>query len=358
MSLERSLEARGDTSRGAGAGSGTLRGLQEVRDALHGRSDRLTPTDAVQLLSHSAFPNRHRDLQSILDDEGASSRLRYLAAVGLARADRTAAQDILIRASQTSETRVLAGIFRALGQVGDETALRAVEEVLPRAEAQARTQGEFARTLIMHRIGLSGGRSARTPKIEALELAADCGQRVLIRAARAHVAMESLLALGPRPYGIELAEDPMFEFVCDRCRGTIMLNREFTGTDALSLLRKRPALLGLGALRSESDDRWSAAAVLLTTPEGKGIRIAVHLTNGERIFDGLATVQDEEARWSLRAVRRLGAFPIRAEGTFSSGMLRIDVAESGTRVVQSARPVAVEAVHRRRTVHLRPPAEE
>ena len=99
---------------------------------------------------------------------------------------------------------------------------------------------------------------------------------------------------------------------------------------------------------------------MLTAPEerGDGIRIAIHLTNGERVFEGRATGRDEEARWELRAVRRLGAFPIRAEGSFSSGRLRITVAESRQRVVESARPRLIESARPRREVKLRPPAEE
>lgn len=358
MSLERPFDAPSPASRTIGADTGPALGLAEIRDALRGRSGRLTPTDAVQALAGSAFPNRHRDLQAVLENAESPSRLRYLAAVGLARCDRSAAQDILVRASETSDPRVLAGIFRALGQIGDEVALRGIEEALPRAEGHVRAQGEFARTLIAHRLGLSPRRPAQTRKSEALELAPDCGQRVLIRPARERVAVESLMALGQRPYGIELAEEPMYEFVCDRCRGAIMLNREVTGSDALSMLRRRPAVFGLGALRSESDDRWSVAAVLLTTPDGKDIRISVHLTNGELVFAGGAMIRGEDARWTLHAVRRLGAFPIRAEGSFSLGTLRIEVAESGTRVVESARPVLIAAGPPRRSVPLRPPAAE
>jgi hypothetical protein len=99
---------------------------------------------------------------------------------------------------------------------------------------------------------------------------------------------------------------------------------------------------------------------MLTAPEERGdrIHIAIHLTNGERVFEGLAEVRDDGARWGLRAVRRLGAVPIRAEGSFSSGRLRTAVAESRQRVVQSARPRLMESAGARREVKRRAPAEE
>jgi hypothetical protein len=311
-------------------------------------------------LAASDYPNRHRELEAVLDDERAPSRLRYLAAIGLARADREGALEILIRASDTPDQRVLGGVLRALGQIGDETALDAVERAIGRSRDRARAQGEFARTLIVHRLGLTNRRTPVLTPSDVLSLAEDCGQPVLVRPARGAVARQSLAALGARPYGIELTGEAVFEFVCGRCRGAILLNREHTGADALSTLRQRPAIFGLGALADDLAGSWSVAAVMLTAPEERGdrIRIAIHLTNGERVFDGLAEVHGDDARWGLRAVRRLGAFPIRAEGSFSSGRLRITVAESRQRVVRSERPRLIESAGPRREVKLRAPAEE
>jgi hypothetical protein len=56
--------------------------------------------------------------------------------------------------SGESDPLVLAGVLRSLGQIGDEPALRVVERALAHAEGPARPQGEFARTLIAHRLGL------------------------------------------------------------------------------------------------------------------------------------------------------------------------------------------------------------
>lgn len=356
MSFERSRRSEGPA---AGRDATSALNLESARDVLGGRSDALSPSDALQLIADSSFPNKHRDLQKVLEDHGAPARLRYLAAVALARCERAAALEILISASGESHPLVLAGVLRSLGQIGDEPALRAVERALAHAEGRARSQGEFARALIAHRLGLAQASSAPLDASEVLDLSPDAGQRIVIRPARSHVATQALASLGTRPYGIELAEDPMFEFTCGRCRGTIMLNHEFTGRDALATLQMRPALFGIGTLASTLRNDFSAAALMLTTPEANGsrIRITVHLTNGERVFAGTAEVREQHsARWTLRAIRRLGAFPIRAEGTFSSGLLQINDAVSGTRVIATARPTAITAAGLSRVVKLRPPS--
>lgn len=359
MSMERAHQTLESVARNSGIRDATSAELSELRDAIHGRADRISSEDAVQLLTNSTFPNRHRDLEGVLNDDAAPSRLRYLAAVGLTRCDRQAALAILLRATAEHDSRVLAGVFRALGQIGDATAIDAIEAALTRSDSPARMLGEFARLVIEHRVGIVNSRTG-TATGELLDLSADSGQRVRIRAARARVAERSLESLGARPYEIELAEAPMFEFACDRCRGTIMLNREFTGVDALSTLRKRPTLFGIGALRNDFGGRSSIAALMLTRPEpdGAALHIAIHLTNGAHIFDGRGDIRDTAVHWSLRAVRRLGAFPIRASGTFASGALRIDSAASATRVVQTARPSLIGHRDALRIVSLRGPATD
>ena len=356
MSFRQTLLIEGGRLRVAGLGPDAAVGLVELRAALRGGSTHLSAADAVQLLAASPFPNRHRDLAEVLADQAATSRLRYLAAVGLARAERTAAQEILLGAMGSADPLVLGGVFRSLGQLGDEAALAAIERALERADARARAQGEFARILIVHRLGLAGRVAPPAAPAETLELAADCGRRVLIRPARPHVAAQSLLSLGRHPYEIELAEAPMFEWQCNRCKGMILLNREFAGPDAVALLRKRPAIYGVGALSDRQREACSVAALLLTTPEPGGGRIAigVYLTNGVRVFEGHAESDADRAAWQLRAVRRLGAFPIRAQGSLDAAGLRIDEAASGIRVPEKGRPELLTEARPPRAVQFRP----
>jgi hypothetical protein len=321
-------------------GSPTLR---TIRDAVRGKNADLSRSAAVELLAASDYPNRHRDLQLLIEDVSAPPKLRYLAAMSLPRTDHRAAHQILIAATRFHDARVLTGVMRALGQIGGKEALDAIEKALPHAEGTARKQAEFAATLIAHRLGLDGHAAPEPRASDVLDMAPDAGARVLIRRALSAEAERSLVSLGVRPYGIELAEHPMYEFRCDRCSGMIMLNREFTDVGALATLQRRKALFAIGSLRSDSLGTYSPAALFLTAPAaGDRVHISVHLTNGDQVFAGEGTVQDRVGKWKLRAVRRLGAFPIHAEGEFKEGVLEIRSAASGTRIADKARPAPVD----------------
>jgi hypothetical protein len=313
--------------------------LRDIRAAALGNHATVHQHHAIDELADSSWPTAHRDLETVLTDESAETRLRYLAAVALARTDREASEEILIKATTYRDARIRAGVLRSLGRIGGQGALEAIERVLPKTEGATRRQGEFAATLIAHRLGLPSHGIPTAAAGDRLELASEAGDRIRIGPpikAEAHACLETL---GLRPYRVELAERPMYQVRCGRCTGMVLLNRDYVGSDALGILAKRKALFAVGALRDPFHPEYSPALVFLTEPEGaERIRISVHLTNGDQIFVGEAGVRGEVASWALRAVRRLGAFPIRAEGEFRGGRLEIKMAASARRVVLQTRP--------------------
>jgi len=316
--------------------------LQRARSALGGAASSLSVEDAIEVLASSSFPNRHRDLERVLTDPQAPSRVRMRAATALARCDREVAREILVSAVAIDDPVVLTGVMRALGMVGDLGALEAIDRVMPALSGRARDHAEFARILIAHRLGQAVPSPSRASAEKPLEPAPDCGRRVHIRPAGPSAIERCLTSMGLWPYGIEVDEQAVFQFSCDRSSGAILLNRAFTGRDALDILRARPALLGLEARRDRASGDYSVSTVLLTTPIGDAIDIVVHLTNGTRVFTGRAELRGERAHWSLRAIRRVGAFPFRASGTFADGLLNIEIAESGTRVEEHLRPKPID----------------
>jgi hypothetical protein len=291
-------------------------------------------------LAESGWPTAHRDLETVLADASAETRVRYLAAVALTKTDREASEQILIRATTYSDARIRAGVFRSLGRIGGPEALEAIERVLPATEGATRRHGEFAAALIAHRLGLTSHSIPAVTAADCLELPSEMGDRIRIGPPVMAEAHACLATLGVRPYRVELAESPMYQVRCGRCTGMVLLNRNYVGSDAVGLLSKQKALFAVGALRDRSRPKYSPALVFLTEPDGDGerIRISVYLTNGDQIFVGEAGVRGDVASWALRAVRRLGAFPISAEGEFRGGELQISMAASGRRVVLQAQP--------------------
>ena len=334
-----SMSREGATS--AAAGIRLDESVQQARAALAGANSPLRVEDAIEVLASSAFPNSHRDLEKILMDAGAASRVRMRAALALGRGDRDGASEILASATDIDDPIVQLGIMRALGVAGGPQALKGIDRVVPRLSGRAREQAEFARLLIVHRHGLSDTVQPPADVIRTLEPAPDCGRRLRIRPARPHVVARGLTAIGSRPYGIELDERSIFEYSCDRS-GAILLNRALAGTDALDLIRSRPVFAGLEARRDKVSGTYSVATLILTTPRGAGVDIDAYLTNGTLVFKGRAELRDGEAQWSLSAVQRPGAFPFRASGTFFAGVLNILTAEAGARIPHKLKPAPLD----------------
>jgi hypothetical protein len=87
----------------------------------------------MALLVASGFPNAHRDLGSVLQNEQETVGIRVLAAAHLGRIGAHAAVEILIRNSHIRDERILAVIMTALGRIGDRSALDLVLNVKEQA---------------------------------------------------------------------------------------------------------------------------------------------------------------------------------------------------------------------------------
>src|SRR5215204_6186318 len=89
--------------------------LQKLRRVVTGESKEIPKTLAMNLLQNHEYPDKHKDLQAVLENNDESSTLRYRAAVNLSTTNVPDAQDILIKNLQTDNERVLYGIVQALG---------------------------------------------------------------------------------------------------------------------------------------------------------------------------------------------------------------------------------------------------
>lgn len=314
-----------------------------VREAVAGRSDAgrtvgIPRPRAVDLLAASGFPNAHRDLERLLGDPSEAGPLRYRAALGLGRIGTPDAAAILLTRLGESDPRVLAGVYRALGMCGGADAIGPIEGGVVEAEGYPLKQARFALRLIAHRIGAVVPYATEPIPAEFLSMSSNATV-VRVRPAARSVGERTLVTLGNRPYGIELSERPMYATRCDRCQGIVLLNREYTLMGDVSALFKRPMILGLGALRNDSLRSHQAAVLFLSTPiDERKAALSAHLLNGELVFGGTATLAGSNAKWSLRAVKRLGAFPVSIKGQLVPGDVHIKTAVSGTRIAEKASP--------------------
>ncbi len=328
-------------STASGIASSSTDRIALIRGAVAGIDTSIPRKKAVQLLQTVNFPEKIQDYQNLLENEDESSDIRYLAAIGLYKANTPEAVDILIRNSQTQNQNVLAAIMKGLGRIGDQRALSAIMRVANRAGGAA-SQAEFAAGLISHRFGLVGN-DLRIP-VASEYLPPPRGTTSQIRvAAPPETEVEIYLrSLVSQPFGIEHDLNHLYQFQCERNRLMLAFNQAFTNSDAIQALQVRKTLLGVIATRNEETESYSMAYLLLTSPTAQAniSNLLIHRSTGDLVFSGTAQVKGSNADFSIRSISRPGAFSVDIAGSFEAGRLQLNTAQSGTIAQQRRQPSA------------------
>ncbi len=354
--------------------------LSLVRNVIAGRDTSFPRTQAISLLRASNVPDKYRDFQLLLENEQESPNVRYLAARSLGRINTPEALEILIKNSQIRDEYVLAGVMLALGRIGDRNALEAISRVKESATGLAASQAEFAAALISHRLGLEGNDLPIPNSSEYLDLPSsaassfqvtqvgETGVHLILAAIRRHLRslIEAILgrlpsklaelwclreteaevclrSLATQPFGIQYAEDSLYQIQCGQNNWMLVFNQEFANQDAVQKLRTQKAFPGIIATKNEETGSYSTAFLLLTSPadQPNRLNILIHRATGELVFGGTAQVEESKAEFLIRSIPRPGAFPVDIEGTFEGGKVELKTALSGTVVLQRRHPTKV-----------------
>lgn len=306
--------------------------LDQLRDVVLGRDARIPRVEAIALLRTSDFSDKEQLFAEVLENEHEPAAIRSAAAMSLGRIMTLRAEEMLIKNSQIADQGVLADVVKALGRIGDRSALVVLEKVKQNAIGLAAEQARFAAALISHRLGVAGNDLPVPTSEDLLALPGNTILAIQVTRANASEAEESLHSLAMEPFGIDFAKDFTYQVRCGRSTRMIMLNRDFTDSDAIKKLIERKAFLGVVATRFEESDMYSPSFLLLTSPvkQSSMINILIHRTTGALAFSGTAQVEGDLATFSIRTISQPGANPVQIEGTFTDGKLNITTALSAT----------------------------
>lgn len=302
--------------------------LRRLREVVAGRDVSWPRAHAMALLFESDFPNKHRDYEAVLANGSDAPVTRHLAALYLGMVNTRVSREILIEHTNIREEYVLAGVMKALGRIGNEAALAAIERVQRTAKGPAASQAALAASFIAYRLGLPGHElSVPSASDYAPPLTTDSAHIVT---ARAHAADAELClrCLAHRPFGLEFVESPMYWMRCGRNIWMMVLNRDFVRPGAIGALTARKTCLGVVARRSQSSGLYAAALVILTSPAAvaNGVDILAHRADGGLVCAGHARVDGNRAQFVLRSVARPRAFAVQIEGTLAEGELEVTTA--------------------------------
>jgi hypothetical protein len=297
----------------------------------------------MALLVASGFPNAHRDLGSVLQNEQETVGIRVLAAAHLGRIGAHAAVEILIRNSHIRDERILAVIMTALGRIGDRSALDLVLNVKEQATGVASSQAAFAAKLLSHRLGLreNGSEWPAPDADDYLELPDGAAFPVHITRADYDDAEDCLRSLGTRPFGIEFDERTVHSIRRWHRLSMVLFNRDVIGEGAAARILEQRAFLGVIAGRDQETGHYTVTNLILTSPTNQRGRINVQFyrPHGELILAGTAHAVGRRVEFLIRSIRGPGARPTWIQGTFDDGRLRMLKAVTTTFVAQKLQPV-------------------
>lgn len=136
-------------------------------------------------------------------------------------------------------------------------------------------------------------------------------------------------------YGLDLAEDPVYEVRCGRRAWMMLFDRCFLEADSMARLATRKTTPAVIASRSEQTGEYSVAYLVTGTPGDVAgeVRLSVFRTTGRLAFGGLARIDAACASFVVHAASRPGAFALELAGRFEARGLVVDTALSSPGIV-------------------------
>ena len=304
--------------------------FEELHDILAGRSQRLPPVAALTVLRQKRYPEAQKvaDLQRILLDEGASSRLRTAAAVELGRLGTPAAHQAL--AAQRTSDSPLINRAASLG-------IRELEQVHGRAQLEA-----------LEQVAAPVGRPALAetmtrPAGQILTITAEQAQAITHRKSPKDMAAQIVTDLVAEQPDLTLRPDSARTL---RCAGQTLA---FVAEAAMERLIAEPeaaagpTVAGVVAVKeSVESGKWSTRFFLMAGPgEGPG-ELALRLATGQGrvVMTGTTTLEEGRADFELRSVHGPGNAPAELIGSYRDGRLRLTEGRSQPRIVEQQRPAS------------------
>jgi HEAT repeat protein len=317
---------------------------QKLRDIVRGKDRTFARSQAMAALQASDVGDKHVEFERVLANELEPSELRYKAAQYLARINTPDALKSLVKNGAVSDRETLTGVVKALGQIGDRSALPALAKVQRSATGHVQKLARFSAALIAHRSGLEEADLPVPAAKDLLGLPAEKAAPIARTVADQEQIKLCLKTIGRQPFGIKIDETFAYQLVCANRRMMILFNRDLRKKNALNVA-KRKTFLGLVAVFYEGSKSYSVRYLLLTSPaaKGKAVDILVALTNGEIVFSGEAKLVKEVYDFKINAVARPGAHSVNIKGNWTTEGISFREATSSL-VTQVARKTPVEVV--------------
>jgi hypothetical protein len=305
--------------------------VENLVDLVTGKDRRFSRSQAMMLLSALDAPQKHSAFEAVLSNEAEAPELRYEAALHLGRLKKVEAIAALTRNSNAKDPLALRGIVKALGMVGDESAVPALEKIEKESRGFVSKLASFSAAVIAHRHNLAGhDLSVPDPKT-SLKLPAARTAPIKFTAASRIELQRCIESVSDSPFGVSIDGEFGYKVSCGKRRLIVLWDRKIVATKAVKV-KARKALPAVIAAHNPENDSYSIAYIVLTAPVMNSARINLWFarTNGEIVFSGRAISVGEGYNFEVRATPRASAHAIQVKGEFKMGRLTLSEAQSST----------------------------
>jgi hypothetical protein len=255
-------------------------------------------------------------IQDVLADASAPQPDQVAAARALGSVATPGAERVILGQLDKSEPRVQQELLAALGTFGSPAAAAPLSELTTVDDPDLRRQLAFARALIAHRHDLEGPFLAPEAPAKRRQLTKGVDISFSVKPARAVTADRTKLT--GSTFGIGLAPRAL-GMKCGPADWTVFLNESLGPTPKdLAPAFERPWIAGVAAQRYPGREGLATRMVILTRPEGSGIRIELARADGEMMYVGSAKRSDAGIAFTISDVERPASASTRLTGVLTA----------------------------------------
>jgi hypothetical protein len=295
----------------------TIRDEELIR-IIRQKPDEATLLASLKELARRKSPGKLQVFGEVVADPQQSMRAKRAVINDLGTERLPQNQAMLLEQLPVLDATLFSGIVRSLGKIGDEEALRRLEEIEAPDVTTARESLEFARSLMAYRLRLDRHLIPPPPASSIVHISEGVEfETTRAKADTVRLANEQVRKDLP---AIPLAQTGAVSLSCRTNELILAFHDEFRQAKALRTILQRPSLPMVLLKRGLSLDRFILEGYFFTQPS-KDSREVVLLgvrPSGELTYAGKIQITEGEFTFSLSAVDTRYAPAIEVEGSYDT----------------------------------------
>jgi hypothetical protein len=310
------------------------------------KEDRESMLAALKELFRRKTPRRLDICQEVLGDPAQSTRAKETVVVQLGAEHLVENQELLLQHLNTTDPPVFARIVQSLGKIGDERALKRLEETKAQDVAMARQSLDFAKSLLAYRLRLDRNLIASPPDTDLVEVTN--GLPIKITKAKANEIREAFRHVKKDLPAISLAAEGATKLTCPSVELLLVFTDKFHETESIKSIQDRSALPLVLLKKAYSLGFYFLSQYLFTHPseDRKEVVLLGSRPVGDLTYAGNIQISEKGVEFKLRSVDSLYAPAIEVEGQYDPNQRSVTFTKAISSTKEAARKTKAKTPHK------------